>query len=535
MSIATRTQPTQAPAPSRKAARLSAYRLRRVEFLVGGLLAAAVFFVHDTPYMLRHPYWLDEAWVIVSTRAPLADLPRVVSATPLGWAVLLRLVPGASAQHERLVPLLFGAGTVFIAYLIGRELRLLGAVGGGLLTGAAALLVPAMLVRADLKPYTADAFVTVLLLFLVCRLETRWSRRRLAVVVGVAVLGLLFSHATAFAGTAALLSIALGALLTRAWRRLAEAMVAGVAGAVGMGVMYLLVDKRHETPLIRAYWTSHYVPTDAGWAGIQDKIEYLGTAILPYLGVGAWVLWTLAGVAIVTLVRTGRRVGTALMMPIVAIAMVVAAAQRRYPLLDQRTSTFLLVGTIVVLAIGVLGMARLAARAHWTLGVGVVAVAAVSYIHVASPYLRFHPLPPEDVRAQVRYVERHVGPNDVVLVNSSAGYGYGYYANSPSPQFPRTQEAANDTIGFVVGYPRSTRVIALSGRRAKDVVNGLRDARALACQTREPVIWIVRSHVTRNEAPAWHYALVNQRYEEVQVGPESLLRYTPTCLKRPGT
>lgn len=534
MSVATRTEPAQEVPPTRRIAGLPAYWLRRLELLLAGLLAAGVFLVHDTPYMLRHPYWLDEAWVVVSTRAPLGDLPRVVSATPLGWATLLRLVPGSSAQHERLLPLLFGAGTVFVAYLIGRELRLLPVVGG-LLTGGAALLVPAMLVRADLKSYTADAFVTVLLLYLVTRLETRWSRAWLAAVVGVAVFGLLFAHATAFAGTAALLSVALGALFTGAWRRLAEAVVAGLVGAIGMGTVYLLVDKRHETPLIRAYWTSHYVPTDRGLAGVRDTIEYLGTPILPYLGVGAPVLGALGAVAVVTLVLTGRRVGTALVLPVIALEMVVAAAQKRYPLLDLRTSTFLLAGTAVLLAIGVLGLARLAARVHWTLGVAVAAVAAVSYVHVATPYLRFHPLPPEDARAQIRYVERHAGPDDVILVNSFAGYSYGHYAKSPAPQFPASQKAANDTIGFVVGYPRSTRVIALPGRRTEDVVTGLRDARALACQAPQPLIWIVRSHLGVADARAWHFELLHQRVEPVRVGPELLLRYTPTCPAPTGT
>src|SRR5579859_4807669 len=48
-----------------------------------GLLAVGagvlVILVHDMHYILSQPYWLDEAWVADSVRAPLGLVPRLAS------------------------------------------------------------------------------------------------------------------------------------------------------------------------------------------------------------------------------------------------------------------------------------------------------------------------------------------------------------------------------------------------------------------------------------------------------------------------
>ena len=46
------------------------------EVLITLGLAGCVFIVHDVPYLLKTPYWLDEAWVVVSTRTSLGRLSR---------------------------------------------------------------------------------------------------------------------------------------------------------------------------------------------------------------------------------------------------------------------------------------------------------------------------------------------------------------------------------------------------------------------------------------------------------------------------
>lgn len=58
-----------------------------------------------------------------------------------------------------------------------------------MLTGAAVLLSPAMLIRDDLKQYTAEAFSCLLIWYLVARAENRRGWRRLIAIAVVTCVG----------------------------------------------------------------------------------------------------------------------------------------------------------------------------------------------------------------------------------------------------------------------------------------------------------------------------------------------------------
>jgi hypothetical protein len=82
--------------------------------LVG--LALVTQHVHT---MIHSAYWLDEAWVAMSVRLPLSDLPTVTASTPVGWTLLLRLAPIADL---RAVPLAFLILAALAGYALGRSL-----------------------------------------------------------------------------------------------------------------------------------------------------------------------------------------------------------------------------------------------------------------------------------------------------------------------------------------------------------------------------------------------------------------------------
>src|SRR3954447_23417349 len=174
--------------------RLARRHGRALDAAVATALGLLVLVVHDVGYLLRQPYWLDESWVAFSTKAPWRDLPLVSASSPLGWTVLLRVVPLGGPERQRLVPLAFAGLAGAVAYLLLRSVgvrRLPAALAGG----GTVLLAPALLARADLKQYTADAAVFLLLLLLLCRLEAHWSHRRLLELAGAVALSPLLSTA----------------------------------------------------------------------------------------------------------------------------------------------------------------------------------------------------------------------------------------------------------------------------------------------------------------------------------------------------
>ncbi|HKE99882.1 MAG TPA: hypothetical protein VKG45_13220, partial [Actinomycetes bacterium] len=89
---------------------------------VAGVLVLAVL-ARRPDYLLSHPFWLDESWVVASVRAPLGQLELMTSSTPIGWTLLLRLVPPISSpERYRLLPLAFAVAAVVPAWLLGRRL-----------------------------------------------------------------------------------------------------------------------------------------------------------------------------------------------------------------------------------------------------------------------------------------------------------------------------------------------------------------------------------------------------------------------------
>jgi len=187
-------------------------------------------------YLFSHSFWLDEGWVADSVRAPLGQLRLLTSSTPIGWTLLLRLIPPVGPPERlRLLPIAFAVAAVIPAYLLGRRLGRVQAVAAGL----AAAVAPSALANDDLKQYTADVLVTLLLLCLAAWVESAWSVRRLAVLCAVCVPAVLVSHATVFASAAVLGALALRCLAERRWERLRWVAALGLAVAVVEGAVYL--------------------------------------------------------------------------------------------------------------------------------------------------------------------------------------------------------------------------------------------------------------------------------------------------------
>jgi hypothetical protein len=514
-------------------------RRAAAEHLAVLALGLLVLITHDTAYLLRVPFWTDEAWVAVTTRFPLSALPATTSAIPAGFTAALRLVTLGGHQTGRLLPLAFAGAAVVVAYWLARRLPWSWApasVIAGLLAGLAVLLVPAMLVRDDLKQYTADACLSLLALALTARLEGDWSRWRLAALSASIWGGMLFSDAVAFTGAAILAAVCLVQLVRRAWRRLAEAVVtAAVTGALMLGV-FAAFDARADSPATIAYWRGFYVPARHGLHASLTFITHQFEGTRAYFGLGpAWLALPLVIAGLVALCWLGRWV-TAVAAAALWPEMIALSALRRYPFLDLRTSTFLMAVTVVVAAIGVAGLA--AAARHWlgraagaqsatgrAVAVLLAVAAAGGFIAGAVPYARGNPIPAEDVRDQARYVFRHAAPGDAIVVNLDSTWGFGYYWPAGTPGRHPDKAVLQ---GYVTYFPGQPRIIQAQGRDQAGVSAALAQALARSRQHGCSRIWLVRTHLNRAEEAAWRTALRDGGVASVPVAGAGLRMIQPS-------
>ena len=484
------------------------------------MLGLLVLVVHDVASMLQHPFWLDEAWVAVTTRFPLSQLPATTSATPIGWSVVLRVFTLGGDQTSRLLPLAFAGAAVVVAYWFARRLDWRSpeaSVMAGLLAGIGVLLAPAMLVRGDLKQYTTDACLALLALALVSRLERRWTRRGLVALSVCIGAGMLFSHTVAFVGVAAFGSLCLVQLARREWKRLLEAAAAGAVTAVLMLGVYVIFDARAVVPGLTDFWTRFYVPVGSGaHASIRfvlTRFDYLSG----YTGLGsAWLTVGLTLAGLVTIFRLGRPV-TALTVAALWPEMIIVSALRKYPFLDLRTSTFLFAITVVVAAIGVVGLCSLLQpRFGRVVPAVLVALAAVAFSVNARPNIRANWIPLENVRDQARYVAEHAAPADEIVVGWGSNFGFAYYWPIGHPA---RISGASQSLTY---YPDQPRIIDTLGRNAAAVEAAVTAARTAALKNPAARIWLIRTHVGDVEKAAWKSAFTRHGLTATPVGSDGL-------------
>jgi hypothetical protein len=463
--------------------------------LVATLLPLAVV-ARRPGYLFSHPFWLDEGWVADSLRAPLSQLRLLTSSTPIGWTLLLRLVPPVGPPERlRVLPLAFGVLSVVPAYLLGRRLGRVAAVAAGL----AAALAPTALRNHSLKQYSADAFVTLLLLWLTARLEAGWSRRRLVALCLTCILAVLISHVTVFVSAAVLAALAVRALVERRWQRLGWLAVLGLGVAAVQAAVYLALVASGDNASMRRVWAEHMIPVGRGLGPAAGFVGDRAADTLGRIGFGPWPLAVVAVAAGLVALWRSRLPGVASAVGLLAVGLVAAAAGQRYPFLDERTSLFFTTLLTVCGAIGIASVIAWSARRRVSLPLAVaVAVGAGALLVPAAHANAMMPMPPSGLRQQVSYLLANRRPGDVVVVGAAASFTFAYYW----PERPTFAPSSVPTaVLFQVEYPGRHDLVLLRRRKRPDLM--LAALRQAAVRSRSGRIWVVLAEAGDRDRAWW--------------------------------
>lgn len=475
------------------------------------LIVVSALLVMPVAYMLNHPFWYDEAWVAVGTRSPLSYLPPIAFSAPAGWALLIRIpVPGE--QGMRMFTLAFTAAAAYTAFLLGRDLggeakrdRLL--VGG--VAALAVLMSPWSLLRIDLKHYTAEAFMGLLVLWLAGRVEEGWERRRLLILAATAAVFSVLGWGSMFVSVGVFIALLGLACFQRNWGAARDVVLAGGSLAVVYGVVWWFL-LRPFTWVISDYWGDAYL--GGGVVGVLRQTWRRYSELMVYYPPGARLvalglfLWGL-----VTIAR--RQPATALSVVLTGMFMVVLGRLELYPFLDRRTSHFVLIMFIAVVGIGAGSIAvKLLARSPKAGSILAVGLAGL-LVWAGMPWFNRPSLANEDVRSQVRHIEAQRAEGDVIVVSLLARYGFGYYWKGGRLTFDRT-------VHFTPRVVDDGVILYELGDISDTLAEAMQLARAPGGSGR---IWVVRTHLFR-WTPEWEaaYAAAGIIPESIPVGPEPL-------------
>jgi hypothetical protein len=188
---------------------------------------------------------------------------------------------------------------------------------------------------------------------------------------------------------------------------------------------------------------------------------------------------------------------------LLTVELLVAAATRRYPFLDDRTSLFFTTLLTVCGALGVASVIAWSARRPLTLPLGVaVAVAAGALLVPAAHAQALRPMPPSTLRQQVAYVLSHHRPGDTIVVGSAASFPFAYYWPDRPTFTPTTAKTA---VLFQVDYPGRPDLVLARGRQAALIEGAVREAAARSGSRR---VWLVLAEAGDHN-PAWRPAVAS--------------------------
>lgn len=390
-------------------------------------------------YAIGAALWQDELALARNiVEKPIRELLTTpldyTQVAPPGFLLLEKAAVASFGNNEyslRLFPLIGALISLPLFAAVARRTLLPGAA---LLAIALFSMSPTLIgFGSQVKQYATDVAVVLVM----TALTLRWWERRAtdhavseAVLLGTVGFVLVwFSHAAmlVIAGLGVVLLLEAACQRDRAaLQKLTPIVILWALGIVGAAVWGFQSTSPSVRAYMEAYWAGgeHFMPLppqsikDALWLWLEFFNFFRNQLHYPIPPL--WVLLMLIGV----LGLTRRRRWCALVLLAPVGVNLLASAARQYPFGD-RVSLFLL-PFILLLAVEGIDWVRQAVVAAWpSLGVSVLAIAAVVPAYALYAY---YPVYSEQPMPEVlAYVQARRQPQDAVYVYHGAQHGVGYY------------------------------------------------------------------------------------------------------------
>lgn len=398
-------------------------------------------------YFLDRSLWIDEAFLALNilerSYAELLEPLAYNQAAPIGFLLVEKFFVRSLGNSElvlRLFPFICGIAALFLCYVLAR--RLSHPLAAAVAVGLFALCDRAIYYSAEVKQYSSDVAIALILLLLALRFvaeskSTPWRDVALFSVIGA--IAIWCSHPSAFiiAGTG--LCVLILAARHRNWTQFVRCAIAfGTCGLSFAAFYTFSLRQIASNPDLQSSWDeSHgaFMPlppsslTDLKWFfdtffkvfDYPVGIHLTGIAALVFL-IGCAALW-----------KTRPTVLCLLMSPIALT--LVASGLHQYPFKGQ---LLLFAVPLILLVIGE-GVREIFENAGSTLKAGAIVLAALLFSHplyYVALNLNAPQIPPsfeyqrvrEDIQPVLEYVATHREADDTIYLYYASGYAFRYYA-----------------------------------------------------------------------------------------------------------
>lgn len=406
--------------------------------------------------------WLDDAWVGMACRAKTwSDFLVITTCSPLAYSLLnllmCRLIPDPEVALQ-FIPLVSSLSQIPLLYLIVS--RLSGSRFAGLVAALIIAVSPDSLIYSvRAKQYLLDSFLISLLVYLFVSISRSryWGHFALACVGGA--IAVVFSYVTLLLSAPFLHLRALwlfiasrgGALREEPTATVRRSLLALVSYDLFIGLFYLLVLSRQNTPGLATYWREHFLSIQGGLSAyIVTSYNAVARVFLDafpvHVGDG-FLGYLLGALAILGVYDMARR---AALLPLAGaivcsyVGLVSLATLRMYPIGGGRTDIFLAPLSVLVACVGLvfasrkvvgaLGMFGGRGRSSWMSPLAMVLVqAALLYplvTHVESRAIGRRKInyPKEGGAARyIRYINHQLRRDSILVVHPLGRWALGMY------------------------------------------------------------------------------------------------------------
>ena len=453
-------------------------------FLIFVLVASAYIRFHN---LGERSLWLDEAWVANAiTKTSGSELIKSSLTAPLFFVFSTHFIISLFRNNKfflRLLPCLFGIGTLIIFYLIMRKHA-----------GKTATLLSLLMLSfsynfvhysQELKQYTGAMFFTILLVYSCERVVIFNKTGGWVALLFLSIIGVGFDHSIFFIIPTVFLALFISFPFSQSWKKLLGYGCIVSASSVLLFLLHIRHQISQNIDSIQSYWLPYYpklssLPTFIEWllSSIKKIFDFFS---LPYFPLSLIII--IAGLSLYYK-RSHKRFLVYILLPLILV--LGASFLQRYPFGGSRLMLFVLPLLYLSWGKGLDFIFMKLGRSRLFLPL----LVAVIFL-VVSPVSNFvemakNPLRLEEMRPLLREMQTHVKSQDKIYVYYGAVEAFKYY-------YKTKHYSMIDTKNIIWGNPHRDEI----SRYAADLEKHLR---------KNMRIWIIFSHYWENErASIIHY------------------------------
>jgi len=424
--------------------------------------------------------WLDEAWLANSIiQSDLKELIKSSFHAPLFFVLAVHFIVVFLGNNEfflRLLPCLFGIGTLIIFYLIIRKY-----------TSKTATLISLLLLSfsynsirysQELKQYSAAMFFTVALMYFCERIIGSNKKRDWLIFLFLCVIGIGFDHSTMFIIPSTFIVL----LISFRQKEYRKKIFVFASIIITSFLLFYFFHLRYQIArsLVSAqkYWISYYPNT----ASLSVFIKWLHTSTNKMLDFFSFPYFPLSLITIIIGLslfykHSQKRFIIYILLPIIFV--LVASFLQRYPFGGSRLMLF--VAPLLYISFGKGLNFVIVKLKNGKLYLPLILLIVFIGIPPVSNFLKMaaHPLRLEEIKPLLGVLQNQVRANDKIYVYYGAVEAFRYYYNS---RYYRMIDKKNIIWGASHRNDLNQYVVDLG----KILRNEMR-------------IWIVFSHYRENE------------------------------------